>query len=197
MSKRIDGYDYSGFIDYDRPDLRTATLNTRIEWLKYRLKKVLIDPLDQVFPPSGQCYARVSEGDRTFNLCGVTLVACAIEGLGHFMTGQADENGASFKAWLIRYMPGWNGTTANGERIPDWLWDSARNGLAHQLTFKSGGTEPRGAGRFNLGQDQQIEMEPFVFYDEFKAGVTVFFQALQTNHTLRTNFENRFTVTLL
>jgi hypothetical protein len=94
-------------------------------------------------------------------------------------------------------MPGWNGTTANGERIPDWLWDSARNGLAHQLTFKSGGTEPRGAGRFNLGQGQQIEMEPFVFYDEFKAGVTAFFQDLQTNCTLRTNFENRFTATLL
>jgi hypothetical protein len=197
MSKRIAGYDYSGFIDYDRTALGTATPNTKIEWLEYRIKKVQIDPLDHIFPPTAPGHQAANPPEATFNLCGVTLIACAIEGLGHFMTGQVDQNGDSFKAWILQYMPAWNATTPNRVRILDWLWDSARNGLAHQLTFKSGGTEAQGAGRFAEGRDGQIQMDPFVFYSDFKAGTRSYFQDLGTNRTFRTNFENRFRDTLL
>ncbi len=40
-------------------------------------------------------------------------------------------------------------------------------------------------------------MDPFVFYDDFKAGVASFFEDLQTNPNLRANFDNRFRATLL
>jgi hypothetical protein len=197
MSLAIEGQDYTGFIDYDRAKLKTATVDARILWLEYRIKKVLIEPLDQVFPPNAPCHQAVNQGDKTFNLCGITLVACAIEGLGHFMTGQSDQNGDSFKAWLMRYMSNWNQTTANGVPIRSWLWDSARNGLAHQLTFKRGGTGCHGGKRFVELGDGQIEMDPFVFYDDFKAGVTLFCHDLKNNANIQTNFETRFRTTLL
>jgi len=193
----IEAYNYTGFIDYDRVQLRTASINAKITWLEYRLRKVLIDPLDQVFPPDGPCHQSVNQGDRTFNLCGVTLVACAIEGLGHFLTGNSDATGDSFKTWVRAYMPDWDRTTPQGVRIRDWLWDSARNGLAHQLAFKNGGTEAQGPGRFAEGTDGQIQMDPFVFYLDFKRGAVFFFRDITTNATIQTNFGNRFAASFL
>ncbi len=197
MPISIKGYDYSGFIDYDREALKKASVETRILWLEYRVKKVLIGPLDQFFPPEGPGYKIVNEGDHTFNLCGVTLVACAIEALGHFMTGKQDDNGDSFKYWLRHLMPDWHKTAANGVRIQDWLWDSARNGMAHQLAFKSGGTEAHDDKKFVVGKEGQIEMNPFLFYADFKVAVDRYFEALKKNVELQTPFESRFMNTLL
>jgi hypothetical protein len=93
MSISIKGIDYTGFIDYDRAALRKASVETRILRLEYRVKKGIIYPLDQIVPPEAPCHKPVNDGDRTFNLCGVTLVACAIEGLGSdtaFEQGFAD-----------------------------------------------------------------------------------------------------------
>ena len=196
MSISIAGVNYSGFIDYDRENLRKASLKTRILWLEYRVKKIITDPLDQVLPPEAPCYKPVNDGDRTFNLCGVTLVACAIEGLGHFLTGNEDTNGTSFKVWIAAYMPDWN-KTINGMRLIDWLWDSARNGLAHQLTFKTGGTEAHEGKRFVETADGQIEMDPFLFYADFKTGLVRYFDELKTIIKLQTPFEARFMNTLL
>jgi len=193
----IEGTEYTGFIDYDRVALKKASLQAKILWLEYRVKKVLIDPLDQLLPPDAPCHKQVNDGDRTFNLCGVTLVACAIEGLGHFLTGDPDETGASFKAWVITYMPDWDKITPNNCRVRDWLWTSARNGMAHQLTFTSGGTECNGGQRFVEKRDGQIEMDPFLFYSDFKAGVGRFFQNLKANGKMQTAFQGRFMSTLL
>jgi|SRR5579862_1503175 len=196
MSIQIEGHNYTGFIDYDRVQLRGASLNAKIQWLQYRVRKIITDPLDQILPPGAPYHQPINRGDRTFNLCGVTLVACTIEGLGHFLIG-TDEEGTSFRTWLKAYMPNWNVTTATGQSIPNWLWDSARNGLAHQLAFKSGGTEAHNGQRFIEQGDGQIEMDPFVFYSDFKAGVDRFFRDLQTKQVIRINFENRFGATLL
>jgi hypothetical protein len=193
----IEGTLYTGFIDYDRVRLRTATPSARIRWLEYRVEKVLIGPLDQILPPAAACHNQVNAAGNTFNLCGVTLVACAIEGLGHFLTGRDDNNGASFKAWVTRYMPQWNKRTPNGVRVNDWLWDSARNGLAHQLAFKTGGTEDNGGLPYEEKRDGQIQMNPFRFYADFKTGVGLFFRELETNVSMQTAFEARFMNTLL
>lgn len=192
----IEGTDYTGFIDYDRVKLKKAKLTAQILWLEYRVNKVLIAPLDQILPPAAPCHNQVNSGDRTFNLCGVTLVACAIEGLGHFLTGTPDE-GASFKAWVIKYMPDWDKGTTNGMRVRDWLWESARNGMAHQLAFSNGGTECHGGQRFVEKGDGQIEMDPFIFYEDFKTGVGRFFQDLKANVKMHTAFQTRFMNTLL
>lgn len=197
MSISIAGITYSGFIDYDREDLRRASLDTRILWLEYRVKMAIINPLDQVLPPEAPGYNLVNGADRTFNLCGVTLVASAIEGLGHFLTADEDTNGASFKLWIAAYMPEWN-KTVSGVRLLDWLWESGRNGLAHQLTFKTGGTEAHEGRRF-VATAAGIEMDPFLFYGDFKAGVTRYFEQLKAraNVNLRTPFEARFMNSLL
>ena len=196
MSINIEGVDYTGFIDYDRTALRKASLQARILWLEYRVKKILTAPLDQIFPPGAPYHAQINDGDRTFNLSGVTLVACAIEGLGHFLTGNSDENGASFKAWVMAYMPDWDKTTSNW-RVRDWLWRSARNGLAHQLAFANGGTECNGGKRFVEKSDGQIEMDPFLFYGDFKAGVGRFFADLKSKPQIQSSFQQRFESTLL
>lgn len=168
----------------------------RIFWLEYRVKKVLIDPLDQVFPPASPCHQTVNQGDKTFNLCGVTLVACAIEGHGHFLTGH-DRPGDSFKAWLKKYMAGWDAATPKGSSVVDWLWIDTRNGLAHQLGFKSGGTEAHPGKRFNELPDGQIEMDPFIFYEDFKSGVARFFDDLKNDPAMQQAFDARFTATFL
>ena len=116
------------------------------------------------------------------------LQDCAIEALGHFMTGKQDDNGDSFKYWLRHLMPDWHKTAANGVRIQDWLWDSARNGMAHQLAFKSGGTEAHDDKKFVVGKEGQIEMNPFLFYADFKVAVDRYFEALKKNVRLQTPF---------
>jgi hypothetical protein len=194
--KKIEGQDYTGFIDYDRDTLRRATVNAKILWLEYRVGKVLIDPLDQLFPPNSPCHQTVNQGDRTFNLCGVTLVACAIEGHGHFLTGH-DRAGDSFRDWLKKYMAPWDATTANGTSVVEWLWTSTRNGLAHQLGFKSGGTDAHSGQRFFELPDGQIEIDPFIFYDDFKAGVARFFNDLKNAPAMQNAFNARFTATFL
>jgi hypothetical protein len=196
MSMSIKGTNYTGFIDYDRAALRKASVETRILWLEYGMKKVITDPLDQILPPEAPCHKPVNDGDRTFNLCGVTLVACAIEGLGHFLTGEDDLNGISFKRWIKYFMPDWN-ITVDGLHMVDWLWDSARNGLAHQLAFKDGGTETTNSSKFVRKSDGQIEMDPFLFYADFNEGVAKFFKHLKTEVALQTIFERRFMNTLL
>lgn len=197
MSISIKGHNYSGFIDYDREALKKASLETRILWLEYRVTKVLIGPLDQFFPPEGPVHTIVNEGDRTFNLSGVTLVACAIEALGHFLTGNPEDNGVSFKRWIKIFMPEWHKTAANGVKIQDWLWESARNGMAHQLAFKTGGTEVNKGQRFVVSNDDQIQMDPFIFYADFKVGVGQYFGKLKNTVELQTPFESRFMNTLL
>ena len=196
--KNIEGVDYTGFIDYDRTKLGKASPEAKIIWLEYRLQKVLIDPLDQIHLPTAPCHNQVNAGDQTFYLCSVTLIACAIEGVGHFLTGKEDTNGDSFKAWLARYMPDWYKKTATWN-IQDWLWKSARNGLAHQLAFTNGGIECNGSQRFVEKADGQIQMDPNLFYEDFKKGVGDFFQELKSKKydKMNTAFKNRFESTLL
>jgi len=192
----IEGHEYTGFIDYDRVALKKASVNVWTEWLHFRLRNVLIGPLDKVFPPDSPYHTQLTQGSQTFSLCGVTLVACAIEALGGLLLGQQLASGGSFKAWLKQYMPEWYAMTPLRVKISDWLWDDARNGLAHQLAFKSGGTESNGQ-RFVEAKDGQIQMDPFMFYSDFKIGVGRFFEDIEKNKKVRSGFEVRFQETFL
>ncbi len=195
MPITINGTQFQGFIDYDRSLLRAASDDVWIAWLEYRVYLVLIDPLDEVFPHNAPHHGVVNAGDKTFFLAGVTLICCAIEGLGHFKTGNSKE-GLSFLAWLQHYMPKWN-TSVGGRSLPDWLWKDARNGLAHQLGFKSGGIQAVGSAVATTLPDSQIEMDPDKFYADFKSGVAQFFADLRTDAALRTTFGTRFKDTFL
>jgi hypothetical protein len=94
-------------------------------------------------------------------------------------------------------MNAWNVSTPTGASVVDWLWTDVRNGLAHQLSFKTGGTECNPGQRFLERPDLQIEMDPFAFYEDFKNGVNSFFNDLKTDPAMHAAFDRRFRTTLL
>lgn len=196
MSITLGGITYQGFIDYDRRQLKAAPPAIWIDWLHHRLDLVLIRPLDAIFVPAAPHHTAVNTTDMTFFLAGTTLIACAIEGLGHFLTN-SDEAGRSFREWIERYMTRWD----NPPGIPglkNWLWTDVRNGLAHQLGFKSGGVEGHSTQSVaSVSADGQIEMNPDEFYADFKMSVAKYFADVRTDATLRVPFEARFRSTFL
>lgn len=190
---KVGSHTFSGWIDYDRKKLKALQVDEWVAWMEKRLPLALTGSLDQVFtkkaPHHSVVNATASGQDFSFYLCGVTLVACAIEGLGHFLTGKTAA-GDAFRGWLCKYMPRW-------ATIKDWLWKDVRNGLAHQLSFTSGGVEHMSAGVFRTRTDGQVEMDPDAFYEDFKKGVVDFFTDVRSDKSLKRRFERRFKATFL
>lgn len=197
MPKLPNGKKVSGFIDYDRKVLKDASTDDWIYWVEYRLGLILLKPMDAFFTETSPYHDKINAGDKTFFLAGVTVILCTIEAMGTFYTGccGSGASGFSYKKWISKYMPGWTGKAPSGLSITEWLWDSARCGLAHQLGFKTGGIEAYGRKPPKWCEDKDgIKINPDAFYGDFKAGVQQFFQDLRkkSNDDLRSKFKSRF-----
>ena len=125
----------------------------------------------------------------SFTVSGFTLILCAIEALGHFLSGSSTP-GESFKQWVEEYMESW----ACDSKLVDWLWDAARCGMAHQFSLKRPGLEWDVKGRYEK-VDGGYRVQPETFFRDFQDGVDRYFAdlaAAEEGSTLRRDFENWF-----
>lgn len=185
---------YTGFLPRDRERLRTESVDDWARWLDMRLNMIVIRPMDTFFKQDAPLHDRVNSGERTFYLAGITIILCTIEALGGLSTNE-EHNSKKFKKWLGSYMHRWSVSTAKGVCLADWLWDSARNGLAHQLGFKNGGVEGYATAPDTCREDEYgIHINPDAFYDDFKKGVQTFLADVRNpvKTELRKQFEQGF-----
>lgn len=184
----------TGWIDYDRPNLKGLPLIDRIDYFERRVRLVLINPLKRILDTE----IHAEKDSSALLIFGVSL-SCAIEASGKFLSGGGLGNGARFKRFVEDYMnPDFYLLTLNGQTYGDILWVSFRNGLAHGFAVCHGGFEERGTYfdiKSSAGVDTLI-ISPFKLYDDYVAGFEKYLAALRASgpgDALYDNFDAVFT----
>jgi len=175
----LGGKKISLFFDYnDKSVLKALNFNDKVTFLQERAKLVFLDSLEELF------YLEREKALTKFHLLNATtIICCAIEGLGHYLTG-TDEAGASFKEFIKEFMdPEFQKTlTVNGKPFSysDIAWEDFRNGLAHGFYIKRGGIERE---NFYFHFDHKIGLQVNIdcFFSDFKNAFVSFFDKLQSS----------------
>ena len=136
------------FLGYtDKSVLRALNFKDEVTFLKERAKLVFLDSIEEIF-----YFDRERASSKFHLLNATTIICCAIEGLGHYLTGTDDSFG-SFKTFVEEFMdPSFQKTLiVDGEEVTysRIVWQDFRNGLAHGFYIKRGGIE-RGKGDFSF-----------------------------------------------
>ncbi|HJZ04633.1 MAG TPA: hypothetical protein VJ327_02080 [Patescibacteria group bacterium] len=169
----------TGWVDYDRPLLKTQALTKtqEIMYFKKRINMVLLLPLNEMYTS-----LMTNKEYSSTVLCFGTCICCSIEALGKFHTGNLGEghSGANFQQYVKDYMDPDYSQELNSNPYVNILWKSFRNGLAHGFTIKHGGFEHHNS-YFKITNSygvNQLEIDPTTFYNDFKQGVDKFIDKL-------------------
>lgn len=184
---KIEGLWFSLMRDIDQRNLRKLLPHGRVTWLHERIKFTILNPIDHMLPTSPKSDMW---NERTYGLfLIVTVICCAIEGMGSFLMPRYTRPGKKFDAFAHRYL-----------RIPKpvttipWLWHGVRNALAHSLCIIEGGLNGPKQPYIKRSKDGPL-MDVWKFYADFKRGVDSYFRDL--SHSKLTDpifvcFQNRF-----
>jgi hypothetical protein len=185
----LNGIEFSLFKDYvDKGALAGLSFDDKLRYLKARAMLVFLEPIDEIFglEKSGHL--------AKYHLLDlVTIICCAIEGLGHYLKG-TDESGPSFKLFIEEFMKTLL-TIQSGKPISDYLWEDYRNGLAHGFCIKNGGIERGGSWYFKPDPKIGLQINIDSLILDFKQSFEKFFDRLQVegeNGTFGEAFKKRF-----
>jgi hypothetical protein len=157
-----------GWIDYDREKLSTLTPQERITYFEWRVRRVVINPLERILAreilPTAESSALL--------IFGVSL-CCAIEATGRFLTGGGD--GTPLQAFLSRYMhASYESRKVGAETFGDVLRKHFRNGLAHGFSVSQGGFEGVAGQEYfrvaSVAGREALEINPTSFFDDYAVG---------------------------
>jgi hypothetical protein len=184
----LNGKEFDLFKDYSlkhRDDLRTLPIDDKLKYLEERARLVFLDALDEWLSLlHWKCLSSFHE----LNI--VTLVCCAIEDLGHYLTGD-DDAGKAFKRFITEFMPVFSS-------VQNKLWDDFRNGLAHGFCIKHGGIEKDLVKPFKSDSEKGIELDFDIFVSVFKEAFDNFFKKLEADkEKFKENFTARFEEVLI
>ncbi len=144
MAIKIDGKDFSGFVDHDYGKLINLSVAGRIQWFEYRYNKILFKPIEGINQIVGrEEIGSYLESENTSIYTIVMLSICAgICLLSGFYTGQKD-NGRTFRELVKEYLDkDKEYLKCSYESIgsfADLLYDEYRCGLAHSLAIRKVG----------------------------------------------------------
>jgi hypothetical protein len=165
----------TGFVDYDRPLLKSQILtkSQEIIYFKKRIRMILLLPLREMYISLMKKKKR-----STTVVCFGTCICCSIEALGKFHTGNLGDgkSGPNFRKYVKDYMDPKYSQVLIGKPYVNILWTSFRNGLAHGFTIKHGGFEHHHSyfQIKNIGGINQLEIDPTRFYDDFRRSIYKF-----------------------
>lgn len=190
---QLGGKKISLFLGYvDKSVLKALNFDEKVTFLKERARLVFLDALEELFYLEGE-----GALSKFHLLNATTIICCAIEGLGHYLTG-TDDTGTSFRKFIEEFMdPDFQkNLTINGKTYTysDIIWQDFRNGLAHGFYIKRGGIE-RGNFYFNFDQKIGLEVNIDCLFSDFKNAFGRFFDKLQSSDeksTLGKAFTRRF-----
>lgn len=190
------GFRVGGWKDYDEQVLKREglPLTDKVEYLRFRLRMVIFDPLDNVFLNSAPHHSVVNGPGMSFFFIGTTIICCCIESLGGFILARGGGSRKRFKEFLEKYLPDWAVHSPAGVYVPDWLWENLRNALAHSLLIDNGGLENLGTFRFRDKGQKKLEVHAELLYTDLKNAVEVFFADIlrDPNSDVARNFEKHF-----
>ena len=181
---------FKGYVD--KSLLKALNFGDKIIFLKARAILIFLDPLEEIL------YLERENALAKFHLLNVmTIVCCAIEGFGHYLTGEVGMGTATpaFKKFVKTFMNADFQKVYDGETYSDILWKYFRNGLAHGFVIEKGGIERKLPGYFNVDPQIGLEIDIDYFVSDFKKAFEAFFGKLQTegdNSKLGNNFKKVF-----
>lgn len=182
LSDRItlNGKEFNLLKDYSlkqRDDLMALPTNDKLRYLEERARLVFLDALDEWL---NLLNSKSLSSFHELNI--VTIVCCAIEGLGHYLTGD-DNAGNAFRRFIEEFMPSFS-------PVQQELWDDFRNGLAHGFCIKKGGIEKSVGKPFEFVDGKGIKVDFDIFVSDFKGAFGNFFKKLELE---KEKFEENFT----
>jgi RimJ/RimL family protein N-acetyltransferase len=154
-----------GWLDYDRPALPQLRPAQRIDYFEWRVRRVVINPLERILATEIQ----PTDDSSALLIFGVSL-CCAIEATSEFL-----QRNGGLLPFLKRYMsPEYQKRYLGKRTFGDVLRTHFRNGLAHGFSIRHGGFEgASGQNYFKIepicGIDS-LELNPFAFFDDYAVG---------------------------
>lgn len=192
----IEGQSLSLFIDYDRPRLELLSIDGKLEYLERRFGFVVLEPL-AILLDEHDAPRHGRHGEASVLMIWGSVLMCAIEAMGHFLTSWMVTNAEAFQTFVTAFMdPTWKGRPRNPPPGVDsytrWLWDSFRNGLAHGVYVKNGGFEKLGDRMF-VETPLGLQVDPWALDVDFRGGVKKMFRTLhRPDNYFRKTFLERF-----
>lgn len=189
----LGGQEMSLFKGYvDKSLLEALSFNDKITYLKARAILIFLDPLEEIL------YLEKENALAKFHLLNVmTIICCAIEGLGHYLTGKVGIGTAktAFEKFVKDFMNPDFQKVHDGKTYSLILWEYFRNGLAHGFVIEKGGIERKLSGYFNVNPQIGLEIDIDYFVSDFKKAFEDFFKKLQSegdNSKLGKHFKKVF-----
>jgi hypothetical protein len=215
----IPGDPFTLFYDYDQVEehkLTPLTKEQKAIWFERRLRMTFLEPLRRIWKER-QVFESLLESkldsqlECSFSIAAMGIMLNVVEALGSFRKPEIarskdqDGNWKMFIEFLSNHMRAWNVNTANNVSVPNVLWKSFRNGIAHDLRV---GQVPQDGGlwgslefRDNFANsnrrrferhEQLLRVCPEDFFDDLVTGVKEYFAKLKEGNELLDNFESRF-----
>jgi hypothetical protein len=181
---------FKGYVD--KSLLKALSFDDKITYLRARAILIFLDPLEEIL------YLEKENALAKFHLLNLmTIICCAIEGLGHYLTGKVGFRTArpAFEKFVKEFMNPDFQKVHNGKTYSRILWEYFRNGLAHGFVIEKGGIERKLSGYFNVDPKIGLEIDVDLFVSDFKKGFEDFFKKLQSegdNSGLGNNFKKIF-----
>lgn len=195
---RLAGVTFPLFKDYLHrqdlaPQLAALPFDDKLKYLKARVTLAILDPLDEIlsFEASG-----ITRKYHLLNL--ITVLSCAIDGLGSFLVPAGSSKKSCFKAFATGFMDHrFSNKICTSTQTPYWkfMWDFFRNGMAHTVCIEKGGLERRSHRYFKDDPLTGLIIDVDFLVRDFKRGVRELFRDLRTaGHAgvYANSFEDRF-----
>ena len=192
MNVKIEGKEYTLFIDYDRANLVSLSNKGKIKYFDLRVKKILLNPLKIMTKKRVFIELEPKDGSSVAWLCIVSLMCAGIEATAGFYKGDASRQ--SFLDFIYKYMNSdFKNNKFNGKTYGQCIRDYFRNGLSHGFCIKQGGVEhfPK---YFEVNK-YDLQMNPRYFLKDFQQAFVNYVKDLRsetpTSVTVK-NFIKRF-----
>jgi hypothetical protein len=186
---KIDGTDYTLFIDYDRGKYGKLMFQGKVTYLEARVQRILLRPCMTSMKT-------ILESD--LGLVVPTAICAGISAASTFLNGTEAKRGKDkifFLGFVKRYMNKiLQDNISCGGTWADWMYTELRCGLAHSFAIEKGGVEYEIPGYV---EDKRCgpEMKPSKLLDDFSGGWSRYLDDVRTDGPkkgLGQLFETRF-----
>lgn len=195
---KLGGIKFPLFKDYlHRQNLATQlaalSFHEKLKYFEARVKLVILDPLGEILrlEKSG-----VTRKYHSLNL--ITILSCAIDGLGSFLVPAGKTKKDCFEAFATGFMDRRFRNKickSTGTEYWKFMWDFFRNGMAHSVCIEKGGLERRMHRYFKDDPVAGLIIDVDLLVKDFRKGVRTLFKQLRTGGTsgvYANRFEDRF-----